>query len=102
MTRNSALQVAVIGIDGSGKTTLARVLPMVVSAERGVVAGAAGEELWVFGPDQDHLAPGFHPRGLPNAALIARVCRRLAKRATGMPRLYPYLKLAHMMFQDDA
>jgi len=95
-------QVAVIGIDGSGKSTLARALPMVLSAECGVVAGASGDEMWVFGPDQDHLAPGFEPLGLPLAARIARACRRLAKRLSGNPRVYPYLKLGHMMFQDDA
>lgn len=96
------LHVAVIGIDGSGKSTLSRALPMALSAECGVVAGAAGDEHWVFGPDQDHMAPGFHPRGLPHAARIARLCQRLAKRVTANLRLYPYLKLAHLMFQDDA
>jgi hypothetical protein len=96
------LRIAVIGIDGSGKSTLARALPMVLSAECGVIAGAAGDESWVFGPDQDHMAPGFHPRGLPHAARIARLCRRLAKKLTGNARLYPYFKLAHLMFQDDA
>ena len=96
------LQVAVIGIDGSGKSTLARALPMVLSAECGVVAGASGDEMWVFGPDQDHMAPGFEPLGVPLAARIARACRSLAKRSTGNARVYPYLKLAHMMFQDDA
>lgn len=97
-----SLKVAVVGIDGSGKSTLARALPMALSAEMNVVAGAAGDEFWVFGPDQDHLAPGFHPRGLPIAARLARLCRRLAKRFANDPRLYPYFKLAHLMFQDDA
>jgi len=96
------LRVAVIGIDGSGKSTLARALPMVLSAECGLIAGAAGDELWVFGPDQDHMAPGFHPRGLPHAARVARLCRSLAKKLTGNAGLYPYFKLAHLMFQDDA
>jgi len=96
------LRVAVIGIDGSGKSTLARALPMALSAECGIVAGAAGDELWVFGPDQDHMAPGFHPRGLPHAARVARLCRRLAKKLTGNARLYPYFKLANLMFHDDA
>lgn len=97
-----SLKVAVVGIDGSGKSTVARTLPMALSAEMNVVAGAAGAEFWVFGPDQDHLAPGFHPRGLPIAARLSQQCRRLAKRFANDPRLYPYLKLAHLMFQDDA
>ncbi len=95
------LQVAVLGIDGSGKSTLARSLPMVMAAEMNVVAGAAGDDFFVFGPDQDHLAPKFHPKGVPLAARLAHLFRRLAKRFAGGPA-YPYLKLSHLMFQDDA
>jgi SAM-dependent methyltransferase len=96
------LQVAVLGIDGSGKSTLARALPMALSAELGLVAGSAGDDFAVFAPEQDHMAPGFHPRGLPLAARLARLCRWLAKRLSGRPALYPYFKLANLMFQDDA
>jgi len=96
------LQVAVLGIDGSGKSTLAQALPMVLAAEMNLVAGAAGNEFWVFAPEQDHMAPGFYPKGLPHAALLARACRWLAKRFVDKPGLYPYFKLANMMFQDDA
>ena len=96
------LQVAVLGIDGSGKSTLARALPMVLTAELGVTAGFAGDDFAVFAPEQDHMTPGFHPRGLPLAARLARICRWLAKRLSGRPALYPYFKLAQLMFQDDA
>jgi broad-specificity NMP kinase len=96
------LQVAVLGIDGSGKSTLAQALPMVLAAEMNLVAGAAGNEFWVFAPEQDHMAPGFYPKGLPHAALLARACKWLAKRFVDKPGLYPYFKLANMMFQDDA
>jgi broad-specificity NMP kinase len=96
------LQVAVLGIDGSGKSTLAQALPMAMAAEMNLVAGAAGTEFWVFAPEQDHMAPGFYPRGLPLAASLARACRWLAKRFVDNPGLYPYFKLANMMFQDDA
>src|ERR671937_1769277 len=96
------LQVSVLGVDGSGKSTLARALPMVLTAELGVTAGFAGDDFAVFAPEQDHMAPGFHPRGLPLAARLARICRWLAKRLSGRPALYPYFKLANLMFQDDA
>jgi broad-specificity NMP kinase len=96
------LQVAVLGIDGSGKSTLAQALPMAMAAEMNLVAGAAGTEFWVFAPEQDHMAPGFYPRGLPLAASLACACRWLAKRFVDNPGLYPYFKLANMMFQDDA
>ena len=96
------LRVAILGIDGSGKSTLARALPMVMAAEMNLVAGAAGDEFWVFGPDQDHMAPGFHPKGLPLAARLSRACKWLAKRFVDNAGLYPFFKLAHLMFQDDA
>ena len=96
------LQVAVLGIDGSGKSTLARALPLALAAELGLVAGSSGDDFWVFGPDQDQLAPGFHPFGLPLAARLARACKWLAKTLAGRPALYPYFKLAQLMFQDDA
>jgi Thymidylate kinase len=96
------LRVAVLGIDGSGKSTLAQTLPMVMAAEMNLVAGAAGSEFWVFAPDQDHLAPGFNPKGLPLAARLSHACRWLAKRFVDSASLYPYFKLAHLMFQDDA
>jgi hypothetical protein len=99
----TTLQVAVLGIDGSGKSSLAQALPVVLAAELGLVAGSAGEDFWVYGPDQDHLAPRFHPHGFPVAARLSGLAKRLAKRAGRRgSRLYPYLKLAHMLFQDDA
>jgi len=99
----TTLQVAVLGIDGSGKSSLAQALPVVLAAELGLVAGSASEDFWVYGPDQDHLAPRFHPRGFPVAARLSRLAKRLAKRAARRgSRLYPYLKLAQMLFQDDA
>ena len=96
------LRVAVLGIDGSGNSTLAQALPMVMAAEMNVVAAAAGTEFWVFAPDQDHMAPGFNPKGLPLAARLSHACKWLAKRFVDNPTLYPYFKLAHLMFQDDA
>ncbi len=96
------LRVAVLGIDGSGKSTLAQALPMVMAAEMNLVAAAAGSEFWVFAPDQDHMAPGFNPKGLPLAARLSHACKWLAKRFVDKPTLYPYFKLAHLMFQDDA
>jgi len=102
MSTTNTLKVAVLGIDGSGKSSLAQALPVVLAAELEIVAGAAGDDYWVFGPDQDHLAPRFRPKGLPLAGGLSRLARRWAKRSTGNPQLYPYLKLAQMLFQDDA
>jgi hypothetical protein len=96
------LHVCVLGIDGSGKTSLAASLPMVLAAETGLRAGSAGETFTVFGPDEDHLAPKFHPEGFPLSARLAEWFKRLAKRAVDHGTLYPALKLAHLVFQDCA
>ena len=91
------LHVCVLGTDGSGKTSLAASLPMVLAAETGLRAGSAGETFTVFGPDEDHLAPKFHPEGFPLSARLAEWFKRLAKRAVDHRTFYPALKLAHMV-----
>jgi hypothetical protein len=96
------LHVCVLGVDGSGKSTVTAALPGVLAAEMNLVAGAAGDAFRVVGPDEDHLAPGFHPDGLPVAARLAMRFRRAAKRAADDRKLYPVLKLAHMLCQDGA
>jgi ABC-type glutathione transport system ATPase component len=63
------LHVTILGIDGSGKSTVANALPAVLAAESRVVAGSAGNEFRMATPDEDLLAPGFQcyfrivPRG---------------------------------------
>ena len=36
------LHVCILGIDGSGKSTISAALPAILAAEMGLVAGAAG------------------------------------------------------------
>jgi signal recognition particle GTPase len=50
------LHVCILGIDGSGKSTISAALPAILAAEMGLVAGAAGETFRVSDPDEDHLA----------------------------------------------
>ena len=96
------LHVSVLGIDGSGKSSVTAALPAVLSAELGVRAGAAGEKFLITDPDEDQLAPGFHPEGLPLAARGSKRLKQLAKRVVNNRRLYPAAKLAQMLFQDLA
>lgn len=96
------LQVCLLGIDGSGKSTLSAALPAALAAELNVRAGSAGEPFLVSDPDEDHLAPGFHPMGLPLAARLSKWLKRTAKRVVDNRRLYPAAKLAQMLAQDHA
>jgi broad-specificity NMP kinase len=96
------LQVCLLGIDGSGKSTLSAALPAALAAELNVRAGSAGECFLVSDPDEDHLAPGFHPMGLPLAARFSKWLKRTAKRVVNRRGLYPAAKLAQMLAQDHA
>ena len=68
---NQTLHVSVIGIDGSGKSTFAASLPMLLAAEYELQAGGAGETYVVNGPEEDHLTTGFAPEGIPFTARIS-------------------------------
>ena len=97
-----SLHVCVLGIDGSGKSTVATALPVILSAEHGLVVGSASDSFRIVAPDQDHLASGFCPDGLPIAARLSLRLRRLAKRLVDHPKLYAVFKLPQMLSQDSA
>src|SRR5919112_4047180 len=96
------LQVCVLGMEGSGKSTISAALPAVLAAEAGLVAGGVGETFRVCDPEEDHLAPKFHPDGLPLSARLSTRFKRSAKRLVDNRRLYPALKVAQMVTQDVA
>lgn len=97
-----SLQVCVLGIDGSGKSTVVAALPGILAAESGFAAGAAGDAFRLVAPDEDHLAPLFCPDGLPLAARLSLRLRPLAKRLVNQPAFYAAAKLAQLLSQDSA
>jgi Thymidylate kinase len=96
------LHVCVLGIDGSGKSTVVAALPNILAAESRVVAGSAGEQFLVLSPDEDLLAPRFNPTGLPIAVRLSRRLKSVAKRFANHPKLYSTFKLSQMLSQDSA
>jgi energy-coupling factor transporter ATP-binding protein EcfA2 len=96
------LQVCILGIDGSGKSTVVAALPGLLAAESGVAAGSAGDAFRIVAPDEDHLAPQFYPDGLPLAARLSLRLRPLAKRFVNQPALYAATKIAQLLSQDSA
>ena len=97
-----SLHVCVLGIDGSGKSTVVSALPAILAAEHSLVVGSASDSFRIVGPDQDHLAARFYPDGLPLAARLSLRLKRLAKRLVDRPKLYAFFKLAQMLSQDSA
>ena len=97
-----SLHVCVLGIDGSGKSTVVSALPALLAAETGFVVGAAGDSFRIVAPDQDHLASQFCPDGLPMSARLSLRLRRAAKTLVDHPKLYAIFKLSQLIAQDSA
>ena len=97
-----SLHVCVLGIDGSGKSTIVAALPSILAGQNGLLAGSAGDSFRMIAPDQDHLAPQFSPDGLPLAARFSLKLRKAAKALVDNPGLYTVFKLAQMLAQDGA
>ncbi|MBI1924324.1 hypothetical protein HYR99_08750 [Candidatus Poribacteria bacterium] len=96
------LHVCVLGIDGSGKSTVTAALPHILAAELNLRAGSAGEAFRIVEADEDHLAPKFHPDGLLITGHLSKWFKRKAKRFVDNRSLYPFFKLSQMLFQDNA
>lgn len=94
--------VAIVGIDGSGKSTVAQALPAILAAEHGLTAGAAGARFQVVAPRRDLLVGPLAEAGRPWSVRLAGVLRAVAKRASTIGWLYVVLKLLHMLVQDAA
>jgi len=97
-----SLHVCVLGIDGSGKSTVVAALPSILAAETGCVVGSAGDSFRIVAPDEDHLASRFCPDGLPLRARLALKLRRIAKSFVDHTKLYALFKMAQMLSQDSA
>ena len=97
-----SLHVCVLGIDGSGKSTVVAALPSILAAETGCVVGSAGDSFRIVAPDEDHLASRFCPDGLPLRARLSLKLRRIAKSFVDQPKLYALFKIAQMLSQDSA
>ncbi len=94
--------VAILGIDGSGKSTVAQALPALAAARLGVRAASAGAAFAVCDPDQDLAGGGVAARGLPLSARATPALRRAAKRCAAIRWLYPLVKLVQLLVQDLA
>jgi ABC-type Na+ transport system ATPase subunit NatA len=94
--------VCILGIDGSGKSTVAGLLPELISGRTGVRAAVAGDAFRVVDPDQTLLAPGFSPSGCPVTARLANGFKGIAKRMTNHRLLYSVFKILQLACQDAA
>jgi thymidylate kinase len=91
------LHICVLGIDGSGKSTVSERLPAQIVKKLQLSAGMAGDSFFVAVPGKAILH-----RDRMAGPMIARLFRRWAKRCVNSRRLYPVLKLVHLLLQDAA
>lgn len=97
-----SLHVCIIGIDGSGKSTVVDALPDALAGFGGLRVASAGGRFRVADPSRTMLAPRYHPAGLPVAARLANGFRKLARLSRRRLRVYPFAKILQLGCQDAA
>jgi hypothetical protein len=95
-----SFRIGVVGIDGSGKSTIVSALADLAAAELGLTAAAVGDDVRVKTPHEDLLMAGFAPDGEPLSARLGRWFRKAAKANAQHRQLYPPLKLVHLVLQE--
>lgn len=96
------LYIPIIGIDGSGKSSLAAHLPRIVAAELGIRAVSLTEDLWGHAPEEDLFRPGFVSTSEPLSFKISRHLSTAARRAHADKKRYPHLKILQLAMQERA
>lgn len=96
------LHVAVLGIDGAGKSTVTAQLPAVISSELALRAGGVGDDFVALAPEADLLRRHLRPHGLPLAARASLLLRRLARAVAHGRHRYPIVKMLQLVAQDRA
>lgn len=94
--------VCVLGIDGSGKSTITSSLPSSLAAKLNITAGGAGDTFRVVSAEEDYLTSKSYPKGFPLAARMSRYFKGKAKKFVDNRKIYPVFKLSQMFFQDIA
>jgi hypothetical protein len=95
-----AQMIALVGIDGSGKSTLTRLMPHLLTGQRKQVFGGVGDGACAIAPNTDLALPDFYPRGLPLSLRLSRIAGRWAKTWIAQRRVYAFLKLLQLILQD--
>lgn len=94
-----SLIISIIGIDGSGKSTLTPLLAKMITAELGLTTLAIGDEVWGNTPEEDLFRPNFMPEGIVPTVRFARFFHKVTRAVNAQRQIYPLLKLGHMLLQ---
>jgi hypothetical protein len=94
--------ISIIGIDGSGKSTVTLGLADLAAAELGLTTVAVSDDYWVKTPEEDLFRPGFAPDGKLLVARLDQLFRKIAKVTTHYRRLYPTIKVIQLAVKEWA
>jgi broad-specificity NMP kinase len=97
-----SFHICVLGIDGSGKSTITASLPAALATELNVIAAGAGDTFRVVNGEKDYLTSKFHSKGFPLAARLSPYFKGKAKKFVDNRKIYPVFKLSQLFFQDVA
>ena len=97
-----SLHICMLGIDGSGKSTITASLPAALSTELNVVVAGAGDVFRVVNGEEDFLTSKYHSKGIPIAARLSPYFKGKAKKFVDNRKIYPIFKLSQLFFQDVA
>jgi hypothetical protein len=96
------MHISILGIDGSGKSTITDTLPSILAGELYTTVAGTGDVFKIISNDQDICGPDFYPRSLPWQVRVAGWAGKIAGRAVNNKKWYPVFKFLHMFFQDSA
>ena len=96
------MHACILGIDGSGKSTIVARLPGRVASELRISAATAGDRFSLVEPSGS--AGQWHrvPIRLSISAIMSKLLKRAAKRYVNSRLLYPLFKVMQMLAQDAA
>ncbi len=95
-----SFHISIIGIDGSGKSTVTPALANLIAAEFGLTTIAIGDDYRGQSPQEALFQPDFMPDGKLFTMRLGQLFRRGAKATTANRRLYPFFKLAQLVLQE--
>jgi deoxyadenosine/deoxycytidine kinase len=95
-----SFHICLLGIDGSGKSTITASLPAVLATELNIISAGAGDTFQVVNGEENYLTSKSYQKNFPLAARLSRYFKGIAKKYVDNRKIYPVFKLMNLYFQD--
>ncbi|MBN2010451.1 FAD-dependent oxidoreductase [candidate division KSB1 bacterium] len=97
-----SFHICILGIDGSGKSTITKKLSATLASETKIMVATAGESLRMVDGKIHSIRSDHQLSTFSITARLAHYFKMKAKHHADNRKLYPLFKLLHMAFQDKA